>query len=470
MSCVCQAAALPAPRLNRRNDRAGWQDREGPATRRCLQPVIGAGYRRRVIDHAPPSHPPPSLIGYGSVHFGKSLLWAGEDALTLYILVRFLELPPALAGTMFLASALWNALCDGLFGASLHRWPTIRRALPLLTGVAIVASGIGFAILPLLEKGQAAPAIGLLFLFRTGFSLLDVPHNALTQRLAETKGDLGAAQVRAAVAAAAAIVIGLVSYPVLLAGGDESKLAPLLVAAIGLVAVICMAPLPQLLARDADGEGQVMQAPAGRSVPLSLWIYCAATAIGLAGLAAAGKAMLHLDFGSSAIFGAVLLVMTIGRLTSIWLWSPLARYIGNRRALVLAYAASGLAALMIPAVAQLSGFMALPWLILFSLIGGGIALLNWAVLSEIIGQDGAPQVSSRYAANFGLFTMSMKIGLGFSAAIAGIWLSSSPQSGGIAPSSFWPLGTFVMLTCGVAAALLLIVRPERRTSGLLCGK
>lgn len=401
------------------------------------------------------------MIGYGSVHFGKSLLWAGEDALTLYILVRFLDLPPALAGTMFLASALWNALCDGLFGVSLHRWPSIRRALPLLTGVAILASGIGFAILPLIEKGQAVPAIALLFLFRTGFSLLDVPHNALTRRLAETKGDLGAAQVRAAVASAAAIVIGLVSFPVLLAGTNGGRLAPMLVAAIGLVAIVCMAPLPQLLARDTDGTEQVTQAEASRPAPLSLWIYCAATAMGLAGLAAAGKAMLHLDFGSSTIFGAVLLVMTIGRLSAVWLWSPIARHIGNRPALVLAYAASGLAALLIPTVAQWNAFMALPWLILFSLIGGGIAFLNWAVLSEIIGPTGTSQEPGRYAANFGLFTMSMKIGLGFSAAIAGVWLSSSPQPAGIAPSTFWPLGSFVMLACGVTAALLLTMRPER---------
>ncbi|MDE8652026.1 MFS transporter [Novosphingobium sp. H3SJ31-1] len=404
------------------------------------------------------------------MHFGKSLLWAGEDALTLYILVRFLDLPPALAGGMFLASALWNALCDGLFGASLHRWPAIRRVLPPLSGMAILASGIGFAILPLLEKGHAVPAIALLFLFRTGFSLLDVPHNALTRRIAETRGDLGAAQVRAAVASAAAIVIGLVSFPVLLAGRNAEQFAPMLVAMIGLLAVICMAPLPLLLARDADDRQEIGQARTSRSIPSPLRIYCAATVIGLAGLAAAGKAMLHLDFGASAIFGAVLLVMTAGRLTAVWLWSPIARHIGSRHALVLAYAASGLAALMIPAVAQWSGPVALSWLILFSLIGGGIAFLTWAVLSEMIGQTGAPPEAGRYAAHFGLFTMSMKIGLGLSAGITGVWLSSSSQPVDIAPSLFWPLGSFVMLTCGVAAVLLLTIRPERQAADLSFGE
>ena len=419
-----------------------------------------------MVDDTPVPRRPLSLIGYGSVHFGKSLLWAGEDALTLYILVRFLDLPPTLAGTMFLASALWNGLCDGLFGTVLHRWPSIGRAVPGLSGAAILASGVGFAILPLLAKGQAALAAALLFLFRTGFSLLDVPHNALTRRLAEIRGDLGAAQIRAAVSSAAAIVIGMVAFPIV-SGGDGAQWAPMLVAAIGLIAVVCMAPLPLLLAQDIDAGQQVVRV--SRSASSSLWTYCAATAIGLAGLTAVGKAMLHLDFGSSGIVSAVLLVLTIGRLAAVWLWSPIARRIGNRPALALAYALSGLATLMIPMIAQQSGMAALSCLALFSLIGGGIAFLSWAVLSEIIGQRGRSQAAGRYAANFGLFTMSMKIGLGLSASIAGIWLSSSPQSVGVAPELFWPLGGFAILTSGMAAALILVIRLEPRPVGLSFG-
>lgn len=394
-------------------------------------------------------------MGYCSVHFGKSLLWAGEDALALYILVQFLKLPPAAAGLMFLLSALWNALCDGLFGRALHRWPTLNLRLPIIAGWALTASALGFALLPLSGQGNVLAAIGLLFLFRTGFSLADVPHNALTNRFTETQGNLGVARLRALGSASAALIIGLATFSVLLAGAGGASLARWLIGAIGATAVLLMSPLPFMLARDNRDFDPVPRTAMDRRVNSSLLAYCFGSAIGFAGLAAAGKAMLHLDLGSAG--AAVVLVVTSGRLAAIPIWMPVARRIGNRRALALAFIATGIAT---PFLSWLAGIGAVAtWLglILFSLLGGGIGLLCWAVLSEIIGGERSGG-AGRYAAEFGLFTMSMKIGLGASAAIAGLWLSTSDATIGIRPATFLTLGMAATASCFIAAAVILMMR------------
>lgn len=391
------------------------------------------------------------------MHFGKSLLWAGEDALALYILVQFLKLPPAMAGLMFLLSALWNALCDGLFGRALHQWPWLHRRLPVVAGLALAASALGFALLPMSAPGNIPAAITLLLLFRTGFSLADVPHNALTNRFTAARGDLGVARLRALGSASAALIIGLATVPVLLAGGEGISLARWLIGMIGAVAVLLMSPLPFMLARD----GRVMDPPVETVVDRrgspSLLAYCFGSAIGFAGLAAAGKAMLHLNLGSPG--AALVFIATVGRLVAIPIWVPIATRVGNRMALVTAFIATGIATPFLPLLAGF-GFGAI-WvgLILFSLLGGGIALLCWAVLSEIIGGGGSGG-TGRYAAEFGLFTMSMKIGLGASAAIAGFWLSENEATIGIRPAAFLSLGLVGTVSCFLAAAIILALRPR----------
>lgn len=412
---------------------------------------------------ASPPHRSPGLLGYSSVHIGKSLLWSGEDALTLYILVRLLHLEPASAGLAFLASALWNALCDGAFALALRRWRRLARMLPAVTLVAIPGSCLGFAALPLIGAGHAGWAIALLFLFRTSFSLIDLPHNALTRSLAGRHGHLGIARVRAAGAGAAALVIGAGCFVMLREDATSARAVPALIAAIGMSACLLMLPLPGLLrATVPDGcrTGQVTANDRAGGGPL--WRLCLASAIGLAGLAATGKAMLHLDFGIAGMGGAALLIATAGRLGSVWLWSPVARRIGNRRALALAYLASGCQTLLIAWLP--AGDTPRPILLfaLFGVTGGGVALLSWAVLSETLGSDRTAARAGDYAAAFGLFTMSMKIGLGASAAFVGLWLAEiGGDHAGIAPVAFGPLACAVLLACGIAALLIRAPMPRR---------
>lgn len=402
------------------------------------------------------------LLGYSCVHVGKSLLWAGEDALTLYIMVRFLALPPALAGAIFLASALWNALCDGLIGAALHRSAWLRRRMPLLSVPAILASALGFAVLPLAAQHSAWWVAGLLLLFRTGFSLADVPHNGLTRLLAGDGQHLRAARIRAIGSAGAALVIGLVCVAMLNPSDNARSTVALLAGGIALAALVLMAPLPFLLAADRESRDKLsIDERAGPFGNHALWIYCGATMLGLAGLGATGKALLHLDFVARGIGPAALLLATTGRLGSIWIWSPVALRIGNRTALGLAYVASSAAALLLPWLAGAAGLSVVFLLILFGVAGGGVALLSWAVLTETIDRR-LPADRPGFTAAFGMFTMCMKVALGLAAVLVGGWLWASDASVNADPAKFWSLGLLVALACGLAGGIITLSKTARR--------
>lgn len=363
------------------------------------------------------------LIGYTSAHFGKSLLWSGEDALTLYILIRTLDLPPAMAGMVFLSSALWNALCDGLFAMILLRWPGVWRYLPVVTVPAIIGAGIGFAILPMVAKGSLFASIALLFLFRTCFCLLDIPHNALTHGLAMQFGHLPMARLRSLSAGIAALIIGFVGFQIIHTGESTHTILEMLIFSIGVSACLLMLPIPFLLKHSPPESPASHSSASDANAPLNkgLWIYCLASLIGLSGLAAFAKAILHMDFRAETIGAAALLLMTVGRIAAIWFWTPLARKIGSRQALALSYVLGGGSVLCMPIMAGMQDLPLFFSLITCGILGGGIAYLSWAVLTETLGNS---TNVSRHAAGFGLFTMSMKIGLGLSALLVGWWLSA----------------------------------------------
>jgi hypothetical protein len=77
------------------------------------------------------------------------------------------------------------------------------------------------------------------------------------------------------------------------------------------------------------------------------------------------------------------------------------------------------------------------------------------VLSEIIASpDRSIALPEYYAPAFGVFTMSMKIALGLSAAIAGSWLSLSSQTIRADPVTLGPLAWCVFALSLIAGAWL----------------
>ncbi|WP_294331992.1 MFS transporter [uncultured Sphingomonas sp.] len=404
----------------------------------------------------------PLLISYASVHLGISLLWAGEELLCLYIMIRFLALPSGLAGGLFLASALANAVCDGLVGRAIIRFAWLRRAMPWLACLAILVASAGFAALPLLAPRNPWSAMLFLLVFRLGYSVADVPHNGLTRHLAARGADLMAARVRAIGSAVATLAIAFVAALIQAGTGSDPHRAAMLVGCVALTALALMTPLPFLLRGDSLHIEQPETDLAPRWSP-AVWRFCAATMLGIAPIAATAQALLHIDVVKGVLGPLALLVATVARLGAIWLWSPVARRIGSRQALGWAYVVCGITALLLPWTKSMGNAVTL-LLAWFGLGSGGVAFLSWAVLTDAIKRDGQSG-AARFTAAFSVYTMATKIALGLAALLVGIWLSSIGVSTHADPHQFLMFGLFVMLACSLAGVAIAREPAHARSGG-----
>lgn len=393
-------------------------------------------------------------IAFGMTHAGKSLLWAGTDAFSLFILVKIVQIPPFAAGTLFVLSSFWNATIDGLWGNGIERVPAIRMALPGLCGLAGLLACFSFALLPWLPTDALLPAAAALFLFRTAFSLLDVPHNATAAMLAHVHGHLIVARWRSTLSAVTALAIATAALPVVGAASASPRTAQIMFMTVAAVACLLLVPLPWLV---RTTRLMVVARPRVRATvptvfsPGGFVLFCFAQMLGFAALASVGKAILHADALNEQLFGYALLLITLARLAAIGLWSPLAAQIGSARALGFAYVASAVAALCLPAAIGKGPVGMMIVLALLGLSFGGVGLLAWSSFSELLARMRTGEDPAVAARAYGWFTSTSKIGLGFSGVLTGLWLS---QAGNVVTQSLWSLVVPVAVLC-LASALMM---------------
>lgn len=394
-----------------------------------------------------------NLYAFALSHGGKSLLWAGEDALSLYTLIAILDVEPALAGLMFVAASFWNALLDAVWGACLHRYPALLRRLPAISTVAMLASCLAFAALPFLTRGAALPAVAAMLLFRSSFPLFDVPHNSLVAALSAVHGHLAVTRWRSGVSALAAILIGIAAIPLVFAGRTDGEGAGMIFAAIGAAAFILLLPLPWLFARLGRALAPAEIAPpASRARPSrDVLLFCLTQMIGIAAIAAMGKALLHIDSFSMAVIANVLLLLSLWRLAAVWLWSPVAARQGFARGLTLAYLGTAAAMLLLPFALRHGAWGAAIGLSLFGAGVGGVIFLAWSRFSELLERSGTSQDRGAAAFNYSLFTAATKIALGLSGLMTGQWIAL--QAGGIDADALTQLAVLLTLLCATCAGL-----------------
>lgn len=393
-------------------------------------------------------------IAFGMTHAGKSLLWAGTDAFSLFILIKIVQIPPIAAGTLFVLSSFWNAMIDALWGNGIERVGAIRTALPGLCGLAGMLACFSFALLPWLPTGSMLATVVALFLFRTAFSLLDVPHNATAAALAHVHGHLIVARWRSTLSAVTALAIATAALPVVGAASASPRTAQIMFMTVAAVAFLLLVPLPWLVRTTrlmVVARPRVRETVPAVFSPGGFVLFCFAQMLGFAALASVGKAILHADALNERLFGYALLLIALARLAAIGLWAPLAAKIGSARALGFAYVASAAAALCLPAAIGQGPVSMMIVLALLGLSFGGVGLLAWSSFSELLalmrtGED--PAVAARA---YGWFTSTSKIGLGFSGVLTGVWLS---QVRGVGTQSLWSLVVPVAALC-LASALMM---------------
>lgn len=350
---------------------------------------------------------------------------------SFFFLTQLWGLKPEEAGLVIFLSLVWDGLTDPLLGYIADRtWTPWGKYGPyLIVGAPLCALSF---ILLFQDPGVRGAALmwsvlSTSLLFRTCYTLCDVPHNALLSRISANAQDASSISgLRFFFSSVGAL---LVSFAIgwALAGttpndnGERISTLAILAGAI-YVCSIWLAwaatrridrALPNTARTTPLGEALRMTFanPAMRLLLATAFIQAASLPVFAKGIAYYA-AFVRSDASWS---GEALMVLSVAQALSLpgWIW--VVHALRKRRALKAAY---GVLALGFAVFALAP---ALPWLWL-GIIGAGIGGANmvlWAMLPDAIAAGTTRDGSRVEALPTGLFLLALKSGVGLSAALMG---------------------------------------------------
>ncbi|MFS2318971.1 MFS transporter [Maricaulis sp. D1M11] len=368
---------------------------------------------------------------YGAAHYGKSLFWYSTEFLFGFYLGEVYGLPAQTIGSLLAIFLLWDALTDPIVGLLVFRGRIRTRNLTRLQLVGALLSAVTFIAIfyqpPLGSTDLFYYALACGLLFRTSYTLYDVPQNALLGRLAQDgKHRLSLAAIRGALSAVATLTISL-SSAIILSQAHTTGIAggfTLAAAAFSSIAITSALVLHWRSDRLSDAPDPVNR-PTVSLRMLTLTDRNLLQVTGAGFLLAIGWPLFgkiipfyaSLVMGTPAHAGTMILVIGLAALISQPVWTV----IGHRthRSTLLAYqlATTILGALMF-GLAAATQIIAFPAIFLLSSGCNGLGMLCWTRLADVLYARALNDVLA-----FGLLTFASKIGLSLSGLLLGGALS-----------------------------------------------
>lgn len=359
-----------------------------------------------------------ALIIYGFGHFGKSLLWMSSGLTFAFYLTEVAAFHPATMGWVLALSLMVNAASDWMVGQTFGRYVSTIRAA---TRLQFIGSGIaGLCFILFAQTATVSPefrtayALAALILFRLGYSLYDVPQNALLGLVAGD--DTARSQIAAARYAAAGIATIAVTLclSIWIAQFDTAHRMGFFAAMATGFAAIAFASALMLRVYFSQQVGASNTGLRGTASPL---------------LPCVRRLPAVLAFGSIMIFSSLMPVFTelkvyyaafavrseLGTVGFLLcsaagqvLVQPVWAWIGRRETLVLLYRLTALTVIAAGVVFALAGTAAISWIMfaafLFGAASSGLLMAIWSIMGNVAGAD--PDTAM---AQFGLFTSGSKL-------------------------------------------------------------
>ena len=394
----------------------------------------------------------PSLLGYGLGDFGFLLVWHGSALFLLYFYTDILGIAPELAGLIYLAAMIWDAVSDPLVAAWAERRAALSGRYSPIIAWAALPVGLAYGLMYLAPAEGWTLAVWALIshlAFRTAYTVASMPYNTLPVRLTtDGRARTSLSAFRVAGAASGAVVTAILT-PVIVQTALEGELSERAGYQAAAIAVGALTALFLFL------SGRMVREPVRRSAPSGSGYRDAMTGLFRA---AAGNPPLvlliavmvvatmgHGFFTQTLLYfmthvigrpDAITLVLGLSALATILgapVWALLAARTSKRTALMagLLTAAAGYM-LLLPAS---SGVLTLPLAGVFIAGAGGAAVpvMLWSMAPDAI-EFGEARTGRRIEARtFGLITFAQKTTVGLTALFAGLLLALSGYEAAAAP-------------------------------------
>ncbi len=368
-------------------------------------------------------------FGIGGAEIGASLAFVAVNTWLLYYLINVARVPPLLAGTVFVAGRVVDAITDPLMGTLVDR---TRQRVPRLRWVRWGALPLGAAFALLwwapAAAGDAATWVALAALLATSvlYTVVQVPVLSLTPDLVPGYDDrTSLTAVRTAFAVVASMLA--VALPPLIVsavsgGGDLAASAPAgwawMGVAFGLIVTAGYLTLPRLVpepraSSEARGGGDaawwtVLRSPGFASVLVTFLVVTIGIMLVNSLLPFALESVLLIPAAQQTtllglLFGTAVLTFPA------WAW--LTGRIGKRGALTLGalVLAGALLGLMHGGVGAGMTASTLAWTALAGVGLAAVMALPWAMLPDVVEFDALRSGEHREGLLYALFTFGQKL-------------------------------------------------------------
>lgn len=373
---------------------------------------------------------------YASGNLGKNLLWHSAEVALLFVFTELLELPPALAGTLILVSLAVDATLDPIVGVLTERLrsPWGQYGPLLLVGSPLAAlSFVGLFALPLLDVTNVAVIAGVLIAFRIGYTLIDIPHNAMLARIsASSERRSSIAILRFLFSSLAALAIAIALGGIAVAPDRLSEWGLFLFACTAGVGSWLVLSLVWCACRPYDrspaySTGRLSLQQIGRAIVNNrqFLLVVGIAAVGSLSLPLFAKSMLYysrylLDDVSLASY--CLTAMVVGQLVALPWWMHVAKARENKVALRWAHVTLfGVTVLFMILPADKHVAVVLSFIV--GAAASGVYSIIWAMIADCVERGQAVTGVRVEATLFALATLVQKSCIGIGAWLFGIGLS-----------------------------------------------
>jgi len=374
-------------------------------------------------------------LGYGVGDFGFGLLFLAASQFLLYYYTDVLGLSPAVAGWVFGAAVVWDAMIDPIMGAIANRTNTRwGRYRPYLLWGAIPL-GLAWALifLPMGMSGTTLIiyALGVHLIFRSLYTVAYMPYLALSAAMTEDSAERSTlAAYRLVLQAAAGMVVAFATLPLVkaLGGGQIGFLYVGLIYGAGAAACIV---LTFFAAREVVSGDALKVRPSLKEMIAMLrsnsafWLACGAFLLFSVATVFFNKCLpyfMKYGLGKEQLMGPALGIYAMCITFTIPIWAQVTKRT-SKRTVYLIGTALALTAYLSLWFGPLDHRFWLPFVGLLGIGSGAIFLSTWAMMPDTV-EFGEWRTGVRAeGAVFGFVSFVQKASLGVAAGLLGEVLS-----------------------------------------------
>lgn len=377
-------------------------------------------------------------IGYSSGNFAKSLQWNSIGYLLLFYFTDIVGISPSFAGLIILVSLLWDGATDPpiayLTDRYRHKFHSYQQLLLLGAPLCAISFILLFYLPDVSHNQQIAYVIFASLFFRTCYSLIDIPHNALLSNITQDSRERTTVSAYRFFFSASASLLLAFSINPLMANlesghGRSFLILAAILSCIYIVNIFYCAlstwRVPRLhrMRQGPPRNARTALTMLASNRPLIvILVMVACTGILLPTFMKLAVFYAKVNLNGAINSSTLLIGLAAGQILSMPIWSKIARKTEKKTATSLAFCgiiATCLLFLLLPSshISIVTFYFSL-----FGFFSGGIFMLNWALIPDTIEYGEKSCGARNEALTFGIFLFVVKAADGINTGLIGFML------------------------------------------------